>query len=291
MIRKEGHDFKLQPWDWWYYAEKLKKAKYALDEEMLRPYFELDNVREGAFSVANKLWGIQFIERKDIPKYHEDAKVFEVKEADGSHIGILYTDYFPRASKRGGAWMNSFRKQSRLHGKDIHPVITNNGNFSKPTGGKPALISSEEVLTLFHEFGHALHGLLSDCTYNRLSGTSVARDFVELQSQIMENWAFEPEVLKMYAKHYETGEVIPQELVDKLKKAGHFNQGFANVEYLAASFLDMDWHTLTEAKEQDAHKFETESLDKIGLCQVQKSLFQPHFQRRVFFRILQLHLG
>jgi len=265
MIRKEGHDFKLQPWDWWYYAEKLKKAKYALDEEMLRPYFELDNVREGAFSVANKLWGIQFIERKDIPKYHEDAKVFEVKEADGSHIGILYTDYFPRASKRGGAWMNSFRKQSRLHGKDIHPVITNNGNFSKPTGGKPALISSEEVLTLFHEFGHALHGLLSDCTYNRLSGTSVARDFVELQSQIMENWAFEPEVLKMYAKHYETGEVIPQELVDKLKKAGHFNQGFANVEYLAASFLDMDWHTLTEAKEQDAHKFETESLDKIGL--------------------------
>jgi peptidyl-dipeptidase Dcp len=265
MIRKEGHDFKLQPWDWWYYAEKLKKAKYALDEEMLRPYFELGNVREGAFAVANKLWGIQFAERTDIPKYHEDAKVFEVKEADGSHIGILYTDYFPRASKRSGAWMNSFRKQSRLHGKEIHPVITNNGNFSKPTGGKPALISSEEVLTLFHEFGHALHGLLSDCTYNRLSGTSVSRDFVELQSQIMENWAFEPEVLKMYAKHYETGEVIPQELVDKLKKAGHFNQGFANVEYLAASFLDMDWHTLTEAKELDAHKFETESLNRIGL--------------------------
>jgi len=265
MIGKEGKDFKLQPWDWWYYAEKLKKAKYALDEEMLRPYFKLENVREGAFSVANKLYGIQFIERKDIPKYHEDAKVFEVKEADGSHIGILYTDYFPRASKRSGAWMNSFRKQSRLHGKEVHPVITNNGNFSKPTGDKPALISSEEVLTLFHEFGHALHGLLSDCTYNRLSGTSVPRDFVELPSQIMENWAFEPEVLKMYAKHYETGEVIPQELIDKLKKAGHFNQGFASVEYLAASFLDMDWHTLTEAKELDVDKFETESLNEIGL--------------------------
>ncbi len=265
MISKEGHDFKLQPWDWWYYAEKLKKAKYALDEEMLRPYFKLENVREGAFSVASKLYGIQFIEREDIPKYHEDARVFEVKEADGSHIGIFYTDYFPRASKRGGAWMNSFRKQSRLYGEEIYPVITNNGNFSKPTGGKPALISSEEVSTLFHEFGHGLHGLLSDCTYNRLSGTSVPRDFVEMQSQIMENWAFEPEVLKMYAKHYETGEVIPQEMIDKLEKASHFNQGFATVEYLAASFLDMDWHTITEAKELDVHEFETQSLNKIGL--------------------------
>jgi len=265
MISKEGHDFKLQAWDWWYYAEKLKKAKYALDEEMLRPYFKLENVREGAFSVASKLYGIQFIERKDIPKYHEDARVFEVKEADGSHIGIFYTDYFPRASKRGGAWMNSFRKQSRLHGKEIYPVITNNGNFSKPTGGKPALISSEEVSTLFHEFGHGLHGLLSDCTYNRLSGTSVSRDFVEMQSQIMENWAFEPEVLKMYAKHYETGEVIPQELIDKLEKASHFNQGFVTVEYMAACFLDMDWHTLSEAKELDVDEFETQSLNKIGL--------------------------
>jgi peptidyl-dipeptidase Dcp len=265
MISQEGHDFKLQPWDWWYYAEKLKKAKYDLDEEMLRPYFKLENVRQGAFAVANKLYGIQFVERTDIPKYCKDAKVFEVKEADGSHIGILYTDYFPRASKRGGAWMNSFRKQSKPHGKEVYPVITNNGNFSKPTGDRPALLSSEEVTTLFHEFGHALHGLLSNCTYNRLSGTSVARDFVELPSQIMENWAFEPEVLKMYAKHYQTGEVIPQELIDKLKKASQFNQGFATVEYLAASFLDMDWHTLTEPKELDVNEFETESLNRIGL--------------------------
>ena len=281
MIRKEGHDFKLQPWDWWYYAEKLKKAKYALDEEMLRPYFKLENARDGAFAVASKLYGIQFIERDDIPKYHEDARVFEVKEADGTHIGILYTDYFPRASKRGGAWMNSFRKQSR-HGKEIYPVITNNGNFSKPTGDKPALISSEEVSTLFHEFGHGLHGLLSDCTYNRLSGTSVPRDFVEVQSQIMENWAFEPEVLKMYAKHYETGEVIPQELIDKLKKAKHFNQGFVTVEYLAASFLDMDWHTLTEAKELDVHEFETESLNKIGLIPEIIVRYKSPYFRHIF---------
>jgi peptidyl-dipeptidase Dcp len=282
MIEKEGSSFKLQPWDWWYYAEKVKKAKYALDEEMLRPYFKLENVREGAFYVANKLYGIQFVARDDIPKYHEDASVFEVKDADGSHIGILYTDYFPRASKRGGAWMNSIRKQYRLEGKNIHPIITNNGNFARPTGGKPALISSENVLTLFHEFGHALHGLLSDCTYYRLSGTSVPRDFVELPSQIMENWAFEPEVLKVYAKHYETGEVIPQELVDKMKKAALFNQGFAAVEYLAASYLDMDWHTLTEPEELDVLEFETESLNRIGLIPEIIVRYRSPYFRHIF---------
>jgi len=282
LIHEEGKDFKLQPWDWWNYAEKLKKAKYELDDEILRPYFKLENVIDGVFTVASKLFGIQFMERTDIPKYHEDAKVFEVKKADGSHVGILYTDYFPRESKRGGAWMNSFRKQSRPGGKDIYPVITNNGNFSKPTGDKPALISTEEALTLFHEFGHALHGLLSDCTYYRLSGTSVARDFVELPSQIMENWAFEPEVLKMYAKHYETGEVIPQELIDKLKKAKLFNQGFASVEYLAASFLDMDWHTLTEAKGMDVLAFENESLNKIGLIPEIIVRYRSSYFRHIF---------
>jgi len=265
MIDKEGGNFKLEPWDWWYYTEKLKKAKYDLDEEMLKPYFELNNVREGAFYVANKLYGLQFVERDDIPKYHEDVKVFEVKEEDGSHVGILYTDYYPRESKRGGAWMNSFQKQSRLGGVDVYPIITNNGNFSKPTGDMPALISSEDVGTLFHEFGHALHGLLSDCTYYRLSGTSVPRDFVELPSQIMENWVFEPEVLKAYAKHYETDEVIPQGLIDKLKESGTFNQGFTTVEYLAASYLDMDWHTLENIELQNAEKFEDESMDRIGL--------------------------
>jgi len=279
LINQEGGNFKLASWDWWYYAEKLKKAKYALDDEILRPYFKLENVRDGAFAVATKLFGITFEEISDIPKYHEDVKVFEVKEADGTHVGILYTDYFPRASKRGGAWMNALRKQSKQAGKMIHPVITNNGNFSKPVGDKPALLTFEEVSTLFHEFGHALHGLLSNCTYNYLSGTDVPRDFVELPSQIMENWASTPEVLKSYAKHYQTGEPIPQELVDKIVKSGHFNQGFATVEYLAASFLDMDWHTISETKVPDVLAFETNSLNKIGLIPEIISRYRsPYFQ-------------
>lgn len=265
MIYKEGNKFKLEPWDWWYYAEKVRKEKYQLDEEMLRPYFKLENCIEGAFYVANKLYGIKFEEREDIPKYHPDVKVFEVKEADGSHIGIFYVDYFPRASKRSGAWMTSFRKQSMLDGKMVHPVIVNVGNFTKPTSDKPALLSIEEVETLFHEFGHALHGLLSKCTYPSLSGTAVPRDFVELPSQIMENWALEPEVLKVYAKHYQTGEVIPSELVEKIKNSRKFNQGFATVEYLAAAFLDMDYHTLEEVREIDPIKFEEESMKKIGM--------------------------
>ncbi|MCK4754423.1 MAG: M3 family metallopeptidase, partial [Calditrichia bacterium] len=209
LIDAEGNNFKLKPWDWWYYSERVKKAKYDLDEDMLRPYFQVENVRKGAFEVATKLFGITFTERKDIPKYHEDVTVYEVKEADGTHIGILYTDYFPRASKRGGAWMNEFRAQSNMDSNEIRPVIVNVGNFTKPTADKPALISLEEALTLFHEFGHALHGLLTDCTYPRLSGTNVPRDFVELQSQIMENWATEPEVIRSYAQHYQTGEPIP----------------------------------------------------------------------------------
>lgn len=265
MIDEEGKRFKLEAWDWWYYTEKLKKAKYALDDEILRPYFKLENVIDGVFSVASNLYGLQFEERTDIPKYHEDVKAFEVKEADGTHVGILYTDYFPRSSKRGGAWMNSIRKQSRMKGKKVTPVIFNVGNFSKPTAEKPSLITLEEVTTLFHEFGHALHGLLSDSTYETLSGTAVSRDFVELPSQIMENWAVHPEVLKMYAKHYETGESIPQDLIDKIISAGQFNQGFITVEYLAASFLDMDWHTLTDTEELDVWEFENNSLGKIGL--------------------------
>lgn len=265
MIDKEGKKFKLQSWDWWYYAEKLRKEKYALDDKIFKPYFKLENVMKGAFYVANKLYGLKFVERKDIPEYHKDARVFEVLEADGSHLGILYVDYFPRASKRGGAWMNAFRKQSARGGKHVHPVITNNGNFSKPAGDIPALLNDEEVETLFHEFGHGLHGLLSNCVYEELSGTSVPRDFVELPSQIMEHWAFEPEVLKVYAKHYKTGAVIPQDLVEKIKNSKLFNQGFETVEYLAASFLDMDWHTITEAKEFDVDKFETKSLNKINL--------------------------
>jgi peptidyl-dipeptidase Dcp len=265
LIKKEGHDFELEAWDWWYYAEKLKKEKYDINDEELRPYFKLANVRQGTFDIATKLFGITFEERKDIPVYHEDATAYEVKEADGSHIGILYMDWHPRESKRAGAWMTSFRKQSRRNGKDITPVISVVCNFSKPTGDTPALLSFGEVTTLLHEFGHALHGLLSDCTYNTTSGTSVARDFVELPSQIMENWAGEPEALEMYARHYETGEVIPVELVEKLKNSGHFNQGFVTVEYVSAALLDMKWHTMTEVKEFDVNEFEKQSLTDMGL--------------------------
>jgi len=285
QIDREGGNFKLQSWDWWYYTEKLRKVKFDLDDEAVRPYFKLENVRDGAFYVANRLYGLKFVERTDIPKYLPEVQVFEVQEADGSHVGILYMDFHPRASKRSGAWMNSFRKQDRINGKNIAPVITNNGNFTKPTGDKPSLLNFDEVKTLFHEFGHGLHGLLSNCTYYLLSGTAVARDFVELPSQIMENWALEPEVLKVYARHYKTGEVIPQELVDKLKKAALFNKGFEEVEYLAASFLDMDWHTLEELKDPEAldvNRFESDALDKLGLIPEIISRYRSTYFNHIF---------
>ena len=246
MIDTEGGNFKLEAWDWWYYTEKLRKQKYDLDDEQLKPYFELSNVKEGMFAVAKELWGLTFKTRNDLPVPHEDATAYEVFDADGSHQAILYMDFHPRESKQAGAWMSSYRKQSKVDGKNITPVITMVMNFSKPTSDKPSLLTFEEVQTMFHEFGHALHGMLSDCTYEMLSGTSVARDFVELPSQIMENWAGEPEVLKMYAKHYETGEVIPDELIEKMEASSKFNQGFITVEFTAAAYLDMSWHTLTE---------------------------------------------
>ena len=263
--KKDDPSFKLQPWDWWYYAEKVRKAKYDLDEESLRPYFKLENVLQGAFDVAGKLYGLKFVERKDIPKYHKDVRVFEVLEKDGRHVGIFYTDYFPRASKRGGAWMNSFRDESIVGGKRIAPVVSNNGNFSKPTGDKPALLSFEEVTTLFHEFGHALHGLLMNVTYSTVGGAGMPIDFIELPSQIMENWASEPEVLKSYAKHYQTGEVMPDSLIAKMSNAKRFNQGFETVEYLAASILDMDWHRLQTPFEGSPLEFEKRSMERIGL--------------------------
>lgn len=282
MIDKEGDPFDLQPWDWWYYAEKVKKAEYDLDEEMLRPYLKLENVREGAFMLANKLWGLTFEERKDIPVYHPDVKVFEVREADGSHVGILYTDYFPRASKRGGAWMGSYRKQYRLNGKNYTPVIVNVFNFTKPSGDTPSLLSWEETETLFHEFGHALHGLLSDRTYESLTGTSVPRDFVELPSQIMENWVSEPEVLKMFARHYQTGDVIPDELIRKIERAAKFNQGFKYVERLAASFLDMDWHSITDTSVTGVMIFENNSMKKIGMIPEIVTRYHSPYFRHIF---------
>lgn len=282
MIYKEGERFKLKPWDWWYYAEKLRKEKYALDEEMLRPYFQLDNVRKGAFYVANKLFGITFVERNDLPKYHPDVKAFEVKDSSGKTIGIYYADYFPRPSKRGGAWMDAFRKEAIINGKRIIPVVYNVTNFSRPVGDKPALLSLEEVLTLFHEFGHALHELLSQCTYYRVSGTNVPLDFVELPSQFMENWAVEPAVLKVYAKHYKTGKPIPDELIEKIHNARHFNQGFATTEYLSAAFLDMDWHTVSESRNWNVLKFEKESLHRIGLIPEIIVRYRSTYFRHIF---------
>ena len=282
MIRKDGRDFKLEPWDWWYYAEKVKKAKYDLDDEALRPYFKLENVRDGAFSVAGKLWGLKFIERTDIPVYNPEVKVFEVQEADGRHVGILYTDYFPRPSKGGGAWMNEFRRQSARGGTFVTPLVTNNGNFSRPAGETPSLISFEEALTMFHEFGHGLHGLLSRCTYERLSGTSVPSDFVELPSQIMENWAQHPDVIKSYARHYRTGEPIPDELLAKIKRAGLFNLGFATVEYMAACYLDMDWHTLSDPAERDPLAFEADSMKRIGLIPEIVVRYRSPYFRHIF---------
>jgi len=265
MIDAEGGNFKLEAWDWWYYAEKLRKQKYDLDEEALKPYFSLENVRLGMFDVATRLFGITFTERNDIQKYHPEVKVFEVKDTDGSHIGILYMDFFPRASKEGGAWMNNYRDQYMAGDSNVSPVITTVCNFTKPAGDVPSLLTFEEVETLFHEFGHALHGLLSECRYRKLSGTTTPRDFVELPSQIMENWAGDPEVMKLYARHYQTGEVIPQELIDKITASGHFNQGFATVEYMAACYLDMDIHTLKDSSLMDALGFESASMSKIGM--------------------------
>ena len=265
MIDAENGNFKLESWDWWYYAEKVKKAKYDLDEEQLRPYFKLENVINGVFTLAEKLFSIQFEERFDIPKYHPDVKTFEVKDKSGNHIAVLFTDYFPRESKRGGAWMDAFTNQHIRNGKFVYPVIYNVGNFSKPTPDMPSLLSLDEVNTLFHEFGHALHGMLSNCNYETTSGTNTPRDFVEFPSQVMENWCLHPDVLKNYALHYKTNEPMPVELIQKIQNSKKFNQGFETVEYLAAAILDMDWHTITSPVNIDANEFETASMNKIGL--------------------------
>ncbi len=267
LMNSEGVKGELKSWDWWYYTEKLRKEKYDLDENELRPYFSLDKVKDGAFELATKLFGIKFIKRTDIPVYHEDVETYEITEADGTHIGIFYLDYFPRPSKRGGAWMEAYRKQSGSGDNKITPVICNVGNFTKPTGDTPSLLSLDEVLTLFHELGHGLHGFLSDVEYQTISGTSVKRDFVELPSQIMENWALEPDLLKTYAFHYETGESIPDHLIEKIQNSGQFNQGFMTTEYLAASILDMDYHTAANAENIDVEEFEKTSMDKIGLIE------------------------
>ena len=265
IVVADGKDFNIEPWDWRYYEEKLRQQKFNLDEQEVKPYFALDKVQAGVFMVVKNLFGLTFEEIKDIPTYHPDAKAYEVKEADGTHVGVLYMDFHPRASKRGGAWMTSYRPQQTIDGVRKAPVISIVCNFSKPTGDAPALLTFDEVTTFFHEFGHALHGLLSNVQYRSLAGTSVPRDFVELPSQIMENWATEPTVLKQYAIHYKTGEPIPDELIEKLKNSGTFGQGFATTEYLAASLLDLDYHTQEKEIVGSANDFEKASLEKIGL--------------------------
>ncbi len=265
QIKATGGNFTLTPYDWTFYAEQVRKAKYNLDENEIKPYFELKTALEkGVFYAAEKLFGITFKERKDIPVYHPDVVVYELFEEDGSKLGLFYGDFFARESKRGGAWMSSFVKQSKLSGKK--PVIYNVCNYTKPADGAPALLSYDELTTLFHEFGHALHGFFADQQYASLSGTAVARDFVELPSQFYENWALHPEILTNYAVHYQTKEVIPQTLIDKIKKASTFNEGYAFTEVLAAANLDLQWHTISgDAKIDDVTTFETEALKKTGL--------------------------
>jgi peptidyl-dipeptidase Dcp len=264
IIDREGGKFKLQSWDWWYYSEKVRKEKYDLDENELKPYFSLSNVRDGMFHVANKLYGITFSRRTDLPVFQKDIETYEVKEADGKALGVIYLDYYPRESKRNGAWCTDFRSAGYENGKKVDAIESVTFNLSKPTANTPALLTWDDVTTMFHEFGHSLHGLFIEGKYDRTAG-SVPMDYVELPSQIMENWAGEPEVLKFYAKHYKTGEVIPAKLIDKIVKSGLFNQGFITVEYLAASLLDMNYHNLSTPKEIDVLTFEKKAMDSIGL--------------------------
>jgi len=282
MIRAEGGDFAVAPYDWRYYQEKIRRAKYALDEEETRPYFSLAAVREGAFATAKKLYGLSFAALNSVPTYHEEVEVYEVRDSDGSHLGLLYADFFPRESKRSGAWMTSYRRQATEDGKRVAPVISIVCNFTKPVGDRPALLTFDEAETLFHEFGHALHGLLSNVRHRSQAGTSVPRDFVELPSQVMENWAADPEVLKTYAKHYQTGEAIPDALIAKMQQAGTFDQGFATVEYLAAALLDLDYHAATRPISEDVDAFEKDRMQQIGLIDAIIPRYRSTYFQHIF---------
>jgi len=264
IINREGGNFKLEAWDWWYYAEKIRKEKYDLDDDEVKPYFAIDNVRDGNFMLANKLWGLTFVPRPEIPVYHPEVEAFEVLDNDGSHLAILFIDAHPRPGKRSGAWCGTYRSGAYENGQWVSPIVTIVMNFTRPSGDTPALLSWDETTTYFHEFGHAVHNFFAKGQFRRTS-RSVPRDFVELPSQILENWAGEPELLKTYAKHYKTGETIPDELIERLQKSEHFNQGFINTEYLAAAILDMDWHTTPVTEKTDVNAFEKASMDRIGL--------------------------
>ena len=282
MIDKERGGFKLEPYDWRYYCERLRKEKYDLDEEEIRPYFSLDTARKGLFMVCNKLYGLTFRENSDIPVYQKDVKVYEVID-NNEVIAVVYMDFFPRASKRGGAWMTNFREQYYdRDGKNIIPVVSLVFNFTKPAGDKPSLLNIDQLETLFHEFGHALHSILSRCHYRSLSGTNVPRDYVEMPSQFMEHFSLEPEVLKMYANHYKTGENIPESLVKKMEAASTYGQGFINTELLAASLLDMDYHTITAKTKVELPEFEDNAMAKIGLISSIISRYKSPYFNHVF---------
>ncbi|MCW8195883.1 M3 family metallopeptidase [Proteobacteria bacterium 005FR1] len=285
MIDAEGGDFQLAPWDWAYYTEKLRRARYDFDAAQLRPYFELNNVLEkGVFFAAHKLWGLSFKERTDLPVYHDDVRVFDVFDADGSQLAVFIADFYARPSKRGGAWMNAYVSQSKL--LNTQPVVANHLNVPKPPAGEPTLLTFDEVTTLFHEFGHALHGMFSDVTYPSFSGTAVPRDFVEYPSQVNEMWATWPEVLKNYAVHYQTGEAMPSELLDKVLATQKFNQGFATTEYLAASLIDQRWHQLQAQQvpsAEDVAAFETRALKQAGF---DSATVPPRYSSTYFSHIM-----
>ena len=281
IINREGGNFQLEPWDWWFYAEKLRKELYDLDDSELRPYFPIDRVRDGNFLLANKLFGLTFEYRPEVPVYHDEVEAFEVFDRDGSHLGILFIDPHPRPGKRGGAWCGTYRSGSYRNGEKIYPIVTMVMNFSRPSGDRPALLTFDETTTYYHEFGHALHNFFADGRYSRTS-RSVPRDFVELPSQILENWAAHPDFLNQYALHFETGQPMPEELQERLLNSQLFNQGFAMTEYLAAAILDMDWHTTEHGDEIDVRAFEETSLDRIGLIDEIKPRYRTTYFNHIF---------
>lgn len=282
MIQKEGNNFKLEPWDWRYYCEQLRKEKYDLNDDSIRPYFSLDNVREGIFTCCKNLYGITFRENKNLPVYQKDVVAYEVIEADTVRA-IVYLDFFPRDSKQSGAWMTNFREQYRTRdGKNVIPVVSLVFNFTKPTGNKPSLLNFDETSTFFHEFGHGLHSIFSDCQYQSISGTNVSRDFVELPSQIFENWACYPEVMKLYARHYQTGEVIPDALIQKIEAASTYGQGFINTELIAASLLDMYYHVITTPTHITLPDFEDQQMKSIGLIPEIISRYKSTYFKHIF---------